>query len=346
MDKRTFLSASQVLSSLLILAALLSLGCERQQQTTGKKTRVVVYTAIENEELAECKPLMEKAMPDLEIVFTRLSTGDITARLLAEKNNPQADAIWCVAASSMMIFEREGMLDPYAPEGLESILPTFKSPKTPPTWVGMDAYVTAFCVNTVRAKELNLPIPTSWADLTNSVYKGHIVMPNPASSGTGFMSVSSVLQGMGEAKGWEYLRALHQNMAQYTKSGSKPAKMAADGEYPIAISIAFVGAKLKSEGAPLEIVLPNEGAGYEVEANALVKGAKNADGARRFLDWAISDEAMSVYAKYLGIMAKPGFTPPEGMPENVSERLFKMDFQWSADNRDAVLEKWATLFGG
>ncbi|MDY6875432.1 MAG: putative 2-aminoethylphosphonate ABC transporter substrate-binding protein [Chloroflexota bacterium] len=306
--------------------------------------KLVIYTAKENEEIEEYLPVAEAALPDLELEVLRLSTGDLTARLLAEKDNPQADVIWGTAATSMIIFNNEGMLEPYAPEGVESILPQFKDTESPPAWVGVDAYLTAFCFNTVVAEEHGLPMPTSWEDLLDPVYEGHIVMPNPASSGTGFMFVSSVLQGLGEEAGWEYLSELDNNMAIYTKSGSKPCKLAGAGEYAIGVSFAFVGARLKKDGAPIEFILPAEGSGYEIEANALLKGANNPEGGKRFLDWAASDEALDMYAKYFAVVAKPGFPAPEGMPADTADRLFPMSFQWSSDNRDAVLEKWTGMF--
>jgi len=306
--------------------------------------KVVIYTAKENEEIEEFIPVAQAAMPDLELEVLRLSTGDLTARLLAEKENPQADLIWGTAVTSMIIFKNEGMLEPYAPEGLESIQPQFKDSEDPPYWVGVDAYLTAFCFNTVLAEEYGLPKPTSWEDLLDPVYKGHIVMPNPASSGTGFMFVSSVLQGLGEEEGWAYLDALDDNIAIYTKSGSKPCKLAGAGEYAVGISFAFVAVRLIKDGAPLEFTLPAEGAGYEVEANALMKGAANPEGAKRFLDWAISDEAMNLYAKYFAVVAKPGFPVPEGMPADAAQRLFPMNFQWSSDNRDSILEQWTVQF--
>ncbi len=333
----------RVVVLILILATLLS-ACALPGAKPAAKKKLVIYTAKENEEITEYLPVAKKALPDLELEVLRLSTGDLTARLLAEKNNPQADVIWGVAATSMMIFEREGMLEAYAPKGADAILAQFKDPHSPPHWVGVDAYVNAFCVNTEKAKEFNLPTPQSWEDLTKPVYKGHIVMPNPASSGTGYMFVSSVLQGLGWEKGWDFLARLHKNIAIYTKSGSKPCKLAAAGEYPIAISFAFVAAKLKKDGAPLEMVFPKEGSGYEVEANGLIKGTDNPEGAKRFLDWAVSDEAMQMYAKYFAVVAKPGFKPPEGMPSDVADRLFPMDFTWSSENRDKILEEWTKRF--
>jgi iron(III) transport system substrate-binding protein len=311
----------------------------------GEETStLVIYTAKENEEIAEYIPVAQAAMPDVQLEVLRLSTGDLTARLLAERDNPQADVIFGTAATSMMIFQEEGMLDAYAPEGLERILPQFRDANDPPYWVGVDAYVTSFCVNTVLADELGLPIPQTWEDLLNPAYQGYLVMPSPASSGTGFMFVSSVLQGLGEEAGWEYLRALDENMAIYTMSGSRPCKLAGSGEFPIGISFEFVAAGLIADGAPLVMVLPEDGSGYEVEANAIVRGTDNPEAARRFLDWAISDEAMSMYANYFGVLAMPGFPIPEGIPEDIADRLFPMDFAVSSGNREAWMDTWLSLF--
>jgi iron(III) transport system substrate-binding protein len=309
-----------------------------------RSTKLIIYTAKENDEIEKYMPVAQAAMPDIQLEILRLSTGDLTARLLAEKDNPQADVIYGTAATSMMIFQEEGMLEPYAPKGVEAILPQFKDTNNPPYWVGVDAYVTAFCVNTALAQEKSLPIPQSWEDLLNPVYQGQIVMPNPASSGTGFMFVSSVLQGLGEDAGWAYLKELDKNMAIYTKSGSAPCKMAGAGEYPIGISFEFVAAQQIAAGAPLELVLPAEGSGYEMEVSAIVKGTKKAEAAKQFLDWAISDEAMNLYAEYFGVLARPGFPAPEGIPADIAERLFPMDFKWSSDSRDVILASWANSF--
>ncbi len=314
------------------------------EEAATEKTKVVIYTAKENEEIEEFIPIAQAALPDLDLEVLRLSTGDLTARLLAEKDNPQADLIWGTAATNMIIFKNEGMLEPYAPAGLDGIQAAMRDPNDPPYWVGDDAYLTAICVNTEIADAKGLPMPTSWEDLLDPVYKGQIIMPNPASSGTGFMFVSSVLQGLGEDEGWAYLDALDKNMALYTKSGSKPCKMAGAGEYAIGISFAFIGARLKRDGAPIEFVLPEEGAGFEVEGNGLLVGANNPEGAKRFLDWAISDEALGLYSQYFAVVSKPGFDVPEGMPADVADRLFTMDFQWSSDNRDAILEKWSAKY--
>jgi iron(III) transport system substrate-binding protein len=89
----------------------------------------------------------------------RLSTGDIAARFMAEKDNMQADLIWGVAATNLLVFKHAGLLEPYAPKGLERIQPLFRDKANPPSWVGIDIYMSAFCYNTDVGKKNNLPSP-------------------------------------------------------------------------------------------------------------------------------------------------------------------------------------------
>ena len=223
------------------------------------QTELTVYTAVEAEDLKKYAERFNADHPDIEIKWVRDSTGIVTAKLLAEKDNPQADVVWGLAATSLMLLKSEGMLEPYAPAGVDQLDPKFVDEDSPPSWTGMDAWVAAICVNTVEAENNGLPMPASWQDLTKPEYQGHVAMPNPNSSGTGFLDVSSWLQMMGEDDGWAFMDGLHDNIAYYTHSGSKPCKDAARGEVPIGVSFAFRGAKSKAEGAPLEIIVPDRG---------------------------------------------------------------------------------------
>jgi len=323
----------------LVLVALMLAAVPLAGPASAKDV-VVVYTAIENEQITDYMKAINKSLPNIELKILRFSTGDISARFMAEKDNMQADVIWGVGATNMLIFKNAGLLEPYAPKGLDRIQPLFRDKANPPSWVGIDIYMSAFCFNTEVAKKHNLPAPTSWADLAKPVYKGQVVMPNPASSGTGYLSVASVLQRMGEAEGWRYLDAIHPNMAEYTKSGSKPCKDAAAGERAIGVSFEYVALEMKKKGAPVVMVLPKEGSGYEMEANGLTrKGAKN-PAAKQFLDWAITNEAMGLYAKYFAAVGVAGFPVPEGLPKDISKVVYPNDFDWSAKNRDRILAEW------
>ena len=309
------------------------------------QTELTVYTAVEAEDLKRYAETFNQEHPDIKINWVRDSTGIITAKLLAEKNNPQADLIWGLAATSLLLMKSEGMLEAYAPVGVELLDPKFVDNSNPPAWVGMDAWVAAVCYNTVEAGKLGLPVPTSWKDLTDPVYKDHLIMPNPNSSGTGFLDVSSWLQMFGEDGGWAFMDALHENIARYTHSGSKPCKLAAAGEIPIGISFAFRGAKSKAAGAPLEIIVPSEGVGWDMEATAIMAGTANLEAAKTLVDWTITRTANEMYNTGYAVVAMPGVAKPvEHFPEGLNEAMIDNDFEWAASNRKAILTEWQSRY--
>jgi len=302
---------------------------------------LTVYTAVEAEDLKKYADAFNADHPDIKINWVRDSTGVVTAKLLAEKNNPQADLIWGLAATSLLLLKSEGMLEAYAPKGVENLDSKFVDKSTPPAWTGMDAWVAAVCFNTVEGKKLGLTAPKSWKDLTKAEYKGHVIMPNPNSSGTGFLDVSSWLQMFGEKDGWAFMDGLHANIAAYTHSGSKPCKMAAAGEIPIGVSFAFRGAKSKAAGAPIEIIVPEEGVGWDMEATAIVAGTDNLEDAKTLVDWSITKKANEMYNSGYAVVAYPGVAKPvEHFPENLLEKMINNDFEFAANNRKAILDEW------
>ena len=307
---------------------------------------LLVYTALEDDELAVYIPAFKKAHPEINLSIVRDSTGIVTAKLLAEKDNIQADVVWGTAATSLLVANELGMLKGYNPKGIEKVRKGMKDGKNDPVrWVGVKAYVTGIVGNTIEMEKNGLKLPKSYADLLKPMYQGHLVMPNPASSGTGFLTVSAILQLMGEEKGWDFLDQLHENIAMYTHSGSKPAKMAGKGEFPIGVSFAYRGFKQRDKGEPVVVAFPSEGSGYEVEANALMKKPRIKKEAKVFLDWAISDEAMAMYAKVYPIVATDiKVEAPKGWPDDPMSVLIDNDMDWAASNRKRILKEWTKRY--
>jgi iron(III) transport system substrate-binding protein len=307
----------------------------------AQKTELLAYTALETDQIKAYEDAFKKANPNIDLKWVRDSTGVITSKLLAEKSNPQADVVFGVSASSLAVFENEGMLQPYAPKGLDKVSAKYRDPKNPPAWVGMDVYGAAICFNTVEAQKLGLPKPATWKDLTKPVYKGRVVMPNPASSGTGYLDVSGWIQMWGEADAWKFMDALHENIAQYTHSGSKPCRQAGAGEFPIGVSFEYRAVTTKKSGAPIDIIFPTEGLGWDLESSGIMKNTKKLDAARALMDWMVTPEAMALYAKNFAVLAMPGIAKPlEFVPADYEQRLVKNDFAWSAKNRDKIIAEW------
>ena len=335
------LSKSLVLTGLLALASAAS----------AQKTQLLVYTALETDQIKAYQEGFNKSYPDIEIKWVRDSTGVITAKLLAEKANPQADAVMGVAASSLALLDKQGMLIPYAPLNLDAIMSQYRDKKTPPAWFGMDVWGATVCFNTVEAQKKNIPKPESWQDLTKPVYKGQIVMPNPASSGTGYFDVVAWLTLFGDKDGkgggWKYMDGLHNNIAQYTHSGSKPCNMAASGEFVMGISFEYRGNTNKAKGAPIDLIFPKEGLGWDLEAFAIHKGTKKLDAAKKLADWASSKDAMLLYGKNFAITAQPGVAAPlANVPKDYEARLVKLDFNYAAEQRERILKEWTVRYDG
>ncbi len=343
---RTARSRLHLLASVFAVAGA-ALGLLAPGPAAAQKTELLVYTALETDQIKAYEEAFKKANPNIDIKWVRDSTGVIIAKLLAEKANPQADLVVGTSASGVAVMANEGMLIPYAPKGLDKIAPQYRDPKNPPEWVGMDVYGAAICFNTVEAQKLGLPKPESWKDLTKPIYKGRVVMPNPASSGTGYLDVAGWIQMWGEAEAWKYMDALHENIAQYTHSGSKPCRQAGAGEFPIGVSFEYRAVTTKKSGAPIDIIFPTEGLGWDLEASGIMKGTKKLEAAKALMDWLVTPAAMELYAKNFAILAMPGMAKPlDYVPADYEKRLVKNDFAWSAKNRDKIISEWLKRYDG
>lgn len=310
-----------------------------------QRTRITAYTALENDQLGPFKQAIEADVKDVEIVWVRDSTGVITSRFLAEKDNPRADIVLALAATSLLAFEKLNLLEEYKPAGVDALKPAFRDTSGPYTWTGMDAFLAVVCFNTAEAAKEKVAAPTSWADLTKPEFKGKVVMPHPASSGTGYLKVAAWLQIMGEQGGWAFMDKLHDNVAVYTHSGSAPCVQAAKGERMVGIGFDMRGAREKTQGAPIDLILPKEGAGWDMEATAIVKGTKNLAAAKKIADWVATKTANELYGKYYALVAHPDVkSAPPNYPGDAEAKMVKNDFTWMAENRDRILAEWTKRY--
>lgn len=307
-------------------------------------TELIVYTDMEPDVLSRYSKDIAAKFPEYSVKWVRESAGPITARLLAEKDNPQAEMILGLALSGVLSVDRQGGLESYRPDGFDQVLPIMRDGRDNPIWIGNNVMVGAIAVNTRELEALGVPVPETWQDLVKPEYKGLIVMPNPVSSGTAYMHVNAWLQSMGEDKAWEFMEALHKNVKMYVHSGSKPAQMAAMGEVPIGLTVdAYIAPYIKKR-APVKSVLAKDGVGYEIIASAVVKNGKHPEAAQKLMDYSVSKGAAEIGMEF-------DYFPVRADIDNerlveIRERLFPVDHNRSADARDAVLAEWRRRFGG
>ena len=311
------------------------------------RTRLQVYSTLEVENINDFKKAFESDNRDIEIVWRRDATGIVTAKILAEQGAQRGDAIWGLAVTSTMLLKARGLLEPYAPKNVEALKPSFRDPSDPPSYTGMEGWVAAICYNTVEAQKLGLTKPTSWFDLLDPKFKGRITMPHPASSGTGYFHVSAWIQTFGEAKAWDFMDKLHENIAFYAHSGSQPCKQAASGEFALRISAETSAADARTKGAPIEGLVMKEGGGWEMDTFAILKGTKNLAAAQRLMDFAASRKANELYATFVSQVAMPGIASNiPNYPPGVAESMIKNDFAWASENRARIIAEWTRRYEG
>ncbi len=327
----------RLLPLLLAVLLLLPLG----PPPDAAEERLVIYTAFEENELKTFWEQFKKDLPDLaaKASYIRGSTGPTMARLEAEKANPQADVVWGVFNDYMTGAASKGLLEPYVPRDSGAVPVRFKHPGN--MWQGVTLLTVAFAVNQKKMADLKLTPPKSWAELIEAKYKGHVVMSNPSTSGTAYLLLASHAARLGEDKMWSYYDALDKNLSQVTKSGGAPGRMAASGETPIGVALAYEVEVAKKQGAAIDVIWPADGVPWTFEANGLVKGAKNPANARRFLDWAVSRSAMASYAEWRGTGITRGDVPVSG-PRITEMKLIDLDFVKAGDPqyKDRLVKRW------
>jgi len=228
---------------------------------------------------------------------------------------------------------------PYDAPTWKDIPAEFKDPDG--LWYGFNYWFAAAVVNTDLLKKKNLPKPASWKDLMNPVYKGELVMPNPGTSGTAFLSVSAMMQIFGEEEGWKMLEAFHKNAGQYTKSGSAPAKLVASGEYAVGISWDHAVYSRVEEGFHIEGIIPSEGSAADLDCAAILKGCKNLAAAQKLMDWIGTEEAMKLVGQTRSKVTRPGVAGQV----KFEPKLIKYNAVWAGENKKRIMNTWKEKFG-
>jgi len=324
-------------------AALLLAGCGEK----ADRESILVYTTLEPKEWPRMVEMFNAHHPEIEVRVLRDSTEVMASRFLNERDNPQADVIWGLARSRVMHFENEGLLEPFDDIDLSNLRDQFRDPDDPTSWYGIAIWMSAIIVNMIELDRLGLDVPESMEDLLKPEYKGLIAMPDPNSSGTGYLIVNAILQQMGEEKGWEFLEKLDDQVFRYTHSGTVPAAMAAKGEAVIGLSFAAWGFRHAEAGDPVKVIFPTDGSGWDMNVNALVAKDTIKPEAKAFLEWASTLEAMEHYAETFPICGDVRYDAiPEGYPADPEAQLIDNDFAWLGENKDRILDEFQERFAG
>ena len=284
----------------------------------------------------------------ITVDMTRKSSGEIYAQVRAEASNPKGDVWWAGTGDPHLQAAEEGLTGEYvSPNATQLRDWALKQAEASGNrTVGVYSGALGFGYNKDLLAKNGLPEPKCWADLIKPEYKGQIQVANPNSSGTAYTLLATLVQLMGEDKGFEYLKALHANVNQYTKSGSAPIKAAGLGETTVGIVFMHDAVAQAAAGFPIVPVAPCEGTGYEIGSMSIIKGARNEEEAKKFYDWALTAEMQSKAkdVKSFQIPSNKDATPSPLSPDLSTIKLIEYDFKkyGSSDERKRLLQKWDT----
>jgi iron(III) transport system substrate-binding protein len=282
----------------------------------------------------------------VKVAMTRKSSGEIYAQIKAEASNPRGDVWWGGTGDPHLQAAEEGLTVEYRSPMEKELAPWALRQAKDAKYrtVGVYAGVLGYGYNTEVLKRRNLPEPKCWSDLLSDKYKDEVQVADPNSSGTSYTMLATIVQIMGEDKGFDYLKRLHRNINQYTRSGAAPAKAAAQGETLIGITFLHDLVTMAVGGAPLKLVAPCEGTGYEVGSMSIIKGGRNPKEARMWYDWALSAEAQALGAETKAYQIPSNLkakVPPQA-PRLDQTKVIDYDFQkyGSSAERKRLLSKW------
>ena len=280
------------------------------------------------------------------VAVTLKGSGEVLAQITAEAANPKADVWFGGTGDPHLAAAEQNLTQPYRSPNLDRLHDWARrqAEQSGGKTVGIYAGALGFGYNTELLQKKKLSPPACWKDLLRPEYKDDIQIANPNSSGTAYTAIATLVQLFGEDEAFRYLKQLHKNISQYTRSGTGPIKAVARGETSVSISFMHDGVTEALAGFPVKIQAPCEGTGYEIGSMSIIKGARNPEAAKKFFDWALTPAAQKLGAdnKQFQVPSNRDAALPPQAPKLTEIKLIAYDFAkyGSKAERARLIERW------
>lgn len=332
--------------SAFLVGLVLASACTREGPPPKKLT---IYCSVQ---LEWCELLVKtySARTGVNVSMTRKSAGETLAQVTAERRNPRGD-VWFGGTGDAHVQAAEALLtEPYDSPLKSELHDWAKDPAGNGRTLGLYLGALGFTYSTDWAAKKGIPTLTRWTDLLDARLEGEIQVANPSSSGTAYTLLATWVQLFGEDRAFEFLQALDKNVNQYTLSGAAGARAAARGETGVGIVFLHDAMTEKLAGYPLELVVPEEGTGYETGCISIIHGARHLPEAQRFVDWALSKDAQELGEKAHSFQwpSNVNAKTPEHATDLKQVRLIDFDLRrWGKKTERArLLSRWETEVRG
>ena len=302
------------------------------------KSTLTLYTSQPNDDAQMTVSAFEKAHPDIEVKWIRDGTSKLIARLQAElaAGSAAPDVLLIADSVTMESLKKQNLLAAY------------KSPEAarfdPQLFDQEGYYYGTKVITTGIAYHSKAPLkPTSWLDLLKPEVKNMTTLPSPLYSGAAQIHQATLMND--PALGWQYYEKLKQNGAMPQSGNGAVMSAIASGSKAYGVLVDYLAIREKAKGAPVEFLFPKEGVSVVTEPVAMMKGAKNPQGAKAFIDFVLSDAGQKLVLQQGYLPADATLPVPKGFPPRDSIKLMPFDAAKALAETEANKKRFADLFG-
>ena len=348
---RKFISIALMITLLLLILA----GCTSSQQPDNStanenntaanasappapaSTKLVVYSGLSEDDMMALSSAFKSAT-GIEMEYICANIGDLTARVDAEKDNPQADIL--LGGSVDLYDPVNACFEKYSSSANTSLDSRFNDPNG--YWQGWYMGVLCILYNqdrfTSEIESAGIKAPATLDDLLDPAYKGEFLMGDPATAGGARIFIANQIFRLGKDKAWEYMKELDNNVNYYTPGAVTCIDLIGAGEFLIGMSWGHDTYKAKAAGQPIEIVIPPDTA-YEIGGSAIIKNAQNKENAQSFINWLLTNECQELNTSLsYRYPVRADSTPPDGLPALSSVKLVDYNRAEAGNMMDEIRE--------
>ena len=304
----------------------------------SNNSSIIIYSSMEEERNQELTKRVKEKFPDLDVVVQHIGTGNSAAKIKNEGTSIEADIILDLETSHINSLKEN--FDSLSGFDKSHYLDGLNKDDNYITWT---KYNVGLIIDNKYFEENNIPMPKSYDDLLNPIYKNLIAMPDPTTSGSGYAFLLNVVNLKGEDGAIDYFKKLKENMREFTTSGSGPTNLLKQGEIKIAMGMYSQGAKAITDGYNFSIVELDTGSPYNTTSAGIIKG-KNNDDVKELFQWLITDYSKIDIEEYVpGNLFKDQTLKIKNYPETINDA--DMTNIESSEIKEKLSKRWEEVNG-
>ena len=334
-----------ILTVAVILSVIMISGCvfadelvitapESTETLDDSSNRVLIYSASTDYCIEYYMKRLKEQFPDYDISMEYMTTGNLAAKVIAEKENTDIDIIFDLDIgyvdqmvdylADLSAYDQSIYLDDCVSPS-NKYLPTLRNGG-------------AIILNPAVLEAKGLEEPTCYEDLLKPEYKGLISMPNPKSSGSGYMFLKSLVNSWGEEEAFDYFDELSENILQFTSSGSGPVSALVMGEVAIGLGMTSQAVTEINNGADLKIIFFEEGSPFSLYCFGMPEGKQNRKAVKEVFDFFYTDLVKEDLELFYPEPIYKDYNPViENFPQNIKYADMSNN---TNEERQRLLDEW------